>query len=406
MKKWLRQDSGGENHMPLKTHHLILFVMTLALVTACGEQEVTTAAIKITPAKLPQTGQTLCFDAGGATISCSGTGQDGDMPRGGAWANPRFSDQNNDTILDTTTGLIWTKDANAPGPAACLPATIKTWQASLDYITCLNSNSYLGFTDWRLPNVGELRSLANTSQSATNLWLIAQGFTALLPEPYWSSSSAADGPSSAWGVDMGVGAVDGDDKSDNNYVWPVRSAQTGLFEYSPTRTGQTLCYDPTGTIIACKATGQDGDTLKGASWPSTRFSDLKNKTMLDNVTALIWAKDANAPGPLVCNPSTTKNWQASLEYVQCLNTNSYLGFSDWRLPNRNELSSLVNYAQLNQATWLTEQGFTGVQSVYYWSSSTSQDSTSDAWGVDMGDGDIDGDDKTYSQFVWPVRSVQ
>ena len=32
------------------------------------------------------------------------------------------------------------------------------------------------------------------------------------------------------------------------------------------------------------------------------------------------------------------------------------------------------------------------------------DSTSDEWRVDLGDGDVDGDNKTYSQFVWPVRS--
>jgi hypothetical protein len=62
--------------------------------------------------------------------------------------------------------------------------------------------------------------------------------------------------------------------------------------------------------------------------------------------------------------------------------------------------------QGEQAAWLVGIGFTGVQSVYYWSSSSSADSTSDAWGVDMGDGVIDGDDKSYSQYVWPVRSGQ
>jgi hypothetical protein len=396
----------GENQMPLKSLQLVLFVMTLALITACGEQEETTAAIITAPVKLSQTAQTICFDAGGATVSCGGTGQDGDMVRGGAWTSPRFADQNNNTILDNNTGLIWTKDANAPGPTACVPATMKKWQASLDYVNCLNINDYLGFTDWRLPNVVELRSLANTSQSATSQWLIAQGFTGLQPEPYWSSSSAADGPSSAWGVDMGVGAVDGDDKSDVNYVWPVRSGQLGTSIYLLPRTGQSLCYDSTGAMMDCNGTGQDGDTLKGVVWANTRFTDLANGTIQDNLTDLIWSKDANAPGPVACNPAITKNWQASLDYVKCLNTNSYLDFSDWRLPNRNELSSLVDYAQLNQATWLTMYGFTGVQPVYYWSSSTSEDSTSDAWGVDMGDGDIDGDDKTYSQYVWPVRSVQ
>jgi hypothetical protein len=202
---------------------------------------------------------------------------------------------------------------------------------------------------------------------------------------------------------MWVGAIDGDDKSDSNYAWPVRSGLSS-FVYLVPRTGQTLCYDSTGAITTCTGTGQDGDTLQGAVWNTTRFTDLANGTMQDNLTDLIWSKDANAPGPGSCAPATTKNWQNSLDYVTCLNTNSYLGFSDWRLPNENELSSLVNYAQLNQAAWLTGLGFTGVQAVYYWSSSTSADSTSDAWGVDMGDGDVDGDNKTYSQFVWPVRS--
>lgn len=46
---------------------------------------------------------------------------------------------------------------------------------------------------------------------------------------------------------------------------------------------------------------------------------------------------------------------------------------------------LVDDAQLNQATWLVGLGFTGVQSVCCWSSSSSADSTSDEWGVDMAD---------------------
>jgi hypothetical protein len=395
--------------MTTKLKHLALLVITLARVAACqGEQAATMTHTETAAVKLPKTGQTLCYDASGASISCTGTGQDGELLKGGAWANPRFTDQNNGVMLDNNTGLIWAKDANAPGPTACTPATTKNWQAALDYVKCVNTNSYLGFTDWRLPNVVELVSLVNTSQSNTATWLIAQGFTGIQADAYsyWSSSSAADGPSSAWGVDMRVGAVDGDDKSDSGYVWPVRSGQYGLFNYLPPRTGQALCYDSTGAITACTGTGQDGDTLKGAVWPTPRFTDLTNGTMQDNLTDLVWSKDANAPGPAVCIPETTKNWQASHDYVKCLNTNSYLGFTDWRLPNRNDLSSLVDYAQLNQATWLVGLGFTGVQSVYYWSSSSCADSTSDAWGVDMGDGDVDGDDKSYSQYVWPVRSGQ
>jgi hypothetical protein len=34
------------------------------------------------PAPVPQTGQTLCYDATGFTIVCAGTGQDGDIKAG------------------------------------------------------------------------------------------------------------------------------------------------------------------------------------------------------------------------------------------------------------------------------------------------------------------------------------
>jgi hypothetical protein len=387
-----------------------LLIMSIALITACGEQTATTVPTASTTTtvavNLPKTGQTLCYDAAGAIISCAGTGQDGELLKGGSWANPRFTDQLNSTMLDNNTGLIWTRDANAPGPAACTPASIRTWQSALDYVKCLNTNSYLGFTDWRLPNVVELRSLINTSQSSTSTWLITQGFTGVQVEAYWSSSSAADGPSSAWGVGMSVGDVDGNDKSDNGYAWPVRSGQSGSYIFLPPRTGQTLCYDFTGAVTPCAGTGQDGDTLKGEVWPNLRFTDLANGTMKDNLTNLIWSKDANAPGPATCTPAATKNWQSALDYVKCLNTNSYLGFTDWSLPNRNELSSLIDHARLNQATWLVSLGFTDVQAVYYWSSSSSADSSPDAWGVDMGDGDVDGDNKVYSQYAWPVRSGQ
>lgn len=396
--------------MTTKRMRLSLPLLALALLAACqGEQTPTSPEETVTETvavKLPKTGQILCYAAAGTTISCAGTGQDGDLLKGGAWAVTRFSDQGNGAVLDNNTGLIWTRDANAPGPAACVPATMKNWQTTLDYVRCLNTNSHLGFTDWRLPNVLELRSIVNASQANNSTWLIAQGFTGVQTHDYWSSSSAADGPSSAWVVGMGVGDVDANDKADSGYAWPVRSASSGSFDYLLARTGQTRCYDSTGAITTCIGTRQDGDVLKGAVWPNPRFSDMKNGTMRDNLTGLIWSKDTNAPGPAACTPATTKNWQASLDYVKCLNVNRHLGFVDWRLPNQNELSSLVHHAQLNQATWLAGLGFTGVQAAYYWSSTSCAGSASEAWGVDMGDGDGDGDHKSYSQYVWPVRSGQ
>ncbi|MBF0539486.1 MAG: DUF1566 domain-containing protein [Nitrospirae bacterium] len=42
---------------------------------------------------------------------------------------------------------------------------------------------------------------------------------------YWSSTSYANNTSNAWIVNMNDGNVNANDKSNNNYVWPVRSGE-------------------------------------------------------------------------------------------------------------------------------------------------------------------------------------
>src|SRR3990170_852984 len=85
--------------------------------------------------ELPRTGQTTCYDTAGIVILCAGTGQDVEIQAGVPWPTPRFTDNGNSTVTDNLTGLMWTKDGNAPGPAICSPATtLKTWQEALDYV--------------------------------------------------------------------------------------------------------------------------------------------------------------------------------------------------------------------------------------------------------------------------------
>ena len=54
------------------------------------------------PGQVMKTGQTTSY----------ATGDDGDLEAGVAWPIPRFKDNNDGTILDTLTGLIWLKNAN------------------------------------------------------------------------------------------------------------------------------------------------------------------------------------------------------------------------------------------------------------------------------------------------------
>jgi hypothetical protein len=150
------------------------------------------------------------------------------------------------------------------------------------------------------------------------------------------------------------------------------------------KTGQTTSY----------ATGDDGDLEAGIAWPATRFTVQANTNcVLDNLTGLIWARNANQFGKVT--------WSNALS--SCNNLN-YGGQTDWRLPNWQELRSLIdagNYVP----TLPTGHPFAAVASDdYYWSSTTLVDYTSDAWCASLSRGYINTSSKvTTYYYAWPVR---
>ena len=100
-------------------------------------------------------------------------------------------------------------------------------------------------------------------------------------------------------------------------------------------TGQAVCYDPGGEPIPCAGSGQDAESCSGMPWPTPRFKVLGN-TVLDRLTDLTWARDAN----LSEFPMT---WQEAFDYVAGMNHSRVFGHADWRLPNRRELRSLMSH---------------------------------------------------------------
>ncbi len=346
------------------------------------------------PAPVPRTGQTACYKASGdAVIDCAGTGQDGDTLTGVAWPDQRFIDDGERSVTDRLTGLSWTRDADpAGGP--------KTWQQALDYIRTLNDRNHLGRSDWRLPNVNELESLV-TKQPGLVAWLTSQGFRNVRTDAYWTSSTYASYTSCAWSVGMYSGIVAGRGKAEGSYIWPVRGGRQGVLALP--RTGQIVCSDSSGVAVPCAGTGQDGEGQTGAAWPNPRFTENADGTLRDRLTGLVWSRDGRAPGPAACNPGTRKTLRGALDHVACLNANAYLGKSDWRLPNRNELASLVNRGQPDSAAWLNTQGFANVQAGSYWSSSNYPFNTWNTWGVSMHDGAVTSYAKGHDIHVWPVR---
>lgn len=335
--------------------------------------------------QLPQTGQTTCYGADGAVISCPDTGQDGDMRAGGAWPAPRFATNSDATVTDNLTGLIWAPDAGTPS-GACTGGK-KDWPGALSYVACLNNNNYLSRSDWRLPNINELESLINAEPANNAVWLKnpAQGFSNVQEEYYWSSTTLAGGSAQAWSVHMSEGHVVNRDKTENCWVWPVRgtTVAAGLW-----KTGQTTIYE----------VGDDGDLQSGTAWPIPRFSagtGTQAGCVTDNLTGVTWVRDLGG----------MMTWQEALDHVKGLDL---CGYTDWRLPNRRELRGLVHYGEQNMATWLNAppQGFSNVMANNYWSSTTFAKEPEEACYVRMSQGGEGGMDKdSHFTFVWPVRGA-
>jgi len=185
--------------------------------------------------ELPQTGQTKCYDTIGNEIACTRTGQDGEIQAGVEWPRPRFTVRG-EVVTDNLTGLMWTKNGNLYNGAM-------TWDQAIASSNNLNLG---GYTDWRLPNVNELESLINANEADSATWLNVQGFTNVQAGNYWSSTSYAYYPGSAWIINMCLGYMGAYYKSGyyGFYVWPVRGGQVPtLIELS------TFTATPSGRVV-------------------------------------------------------------------------------------------------------------------------------------------------------------
>ena len=149
------------------------------------------------------------------------------------------------------------------------------------------------------------------------------------------------------------------------------------------KTGQTTSY----------ALGDDGDLQMGISWPIPRFTDNEDGTATDNLTGLMWSKDANIYG--------LQTWTDALALCDSCTVG---GYADWRLPNIRELQSLMDYERLDPAL-PSGYPFTNVWFDFYWSSTTYIKAPSCAWSVYLYDGRAIGSGlgKGGGQRVWPVR---
>jgi len=331
-----------------------------------------------------QTGQVRCYDSQGMEVPCAGSSQDGEYRMGEPWPENRF-EVLGEAVRDNLTGLQWTQDANITG----FPVS---WQEALAQINLLNRDGYGGFGDWRLPDRRELRSLMSYQARKPSL-PVDHPFQNVFLGWYWTSTSAAIHPAYAWYVHLEGARMFYGGKDQYSLFWPVRGTGNGLLP----ATGADRCPDESGQEIPCPGSGQDGELQMGFPWPQPRFV-VNDALVTDNLTDLVWARRANVTKQAV-------TWDQALQTVRELNQDRFAGMSNWRLPNINELESLVDCRSHSPAL-PAGHPFEELQEGY-WSSTTSFFETDWAWVLYLHKGACGVGHKPGATFhVWPVTSLQ
>jgi len=125
------------------------------------------------------------------------------------------------------------------------------------------------------------------------------------------------------------------------------------------------------------------------------FSRSSEGIVTDNITTLQWQDDYSDNGGSV----KIVVWEAAIDYCEALTLG---GYDDWRLPNINELKSIIDRSRFNPAIVSVFE----YTSNKYWSSTTSKDNDRDAWNVYFSYGTDSWDHKDNSGYVRCVRDGQ
>ena len=275
------------------------------------------------------TGQTLCYD-NAAEIACPTTqssfyGQDAQY-QGNQPGYTVSADQK--TVHDNVTDLTWQRSPDTNGDGVLTYDDKLTLAHAQELPATLNAANHGGFSDWRLPTLKELYSLIDFRGSEpapdaadatgaipfidTNSFAFSYGFTGdgeRIIDSQYVSSNLRNGPV---GPEVfGVNFADGRIKS---YGTPPGSAEKAYF------------------VIGVRGNPDYG---------KSDFRDNGDNTVTDRATGLMWAKDDSKTG---------MNWEQALAWVQEMNANEYLGYSDWRLPDAKELQSILDYSRQTDAT--------------------------------------------------------
>ena len=305
-----------------------VFVFALLLSCLCYSQQVIQSM-----KRLPDTGQKLSYT--------NTFGEDNDYNIN----SPFYINNNDGTITDTITGLMWQKTDGGE----------MTYEYAMLYCDTLTLGSY---SNWRLPNAHESFSILNLQNN--NPALDVSIFTKTVAEYWWTSNRQAHDTSKVWVTNAG-GGIGNHPKSET-----ISAGGTKKIHVRAVR------------------------DIASLTQLSNLYTDNGDGSILDNRTNLVWQKIPNS------NPMT---WEAALQYAENLTLGND---SNWRLPNIKELQSLNDESYVNPSVNPSFFNNMGVRK--YWSSTTQQNQSANAWYWNTQYGITAYEAKSNSNFVICVRT--
>ncbi|MBK9443626.1 MAG: DUF1566 domain-containing protein [Comamonadaceae bacterium] len=145
------------------------------------------------------------------------------------------------------------------------------------------------------------------------------------------------------------------------------------------------------------------------AWGGIPFTDNGNGTVTDASTSLVWDQCPYGLTGAACDTGTVffGDWPTALTKAVEANAASYKGFTDWRVPNKNELMSIVKLDTytIGQPS-IDTSAFPGTPRDRFWTSTTYASFPSKAWVFSFDDTITGAYSKTNSYYVRLVRSGQ
>ena len=159
------------------------------------------------------------------TISAQAQTCQSDIPASTPTA--RFTVTGDGTVSDIATGLMWKSCAEGMSwdGSTCIGSESSfVWDGALLQAAMINGTTggYAGKTDWRVPNVKELRSI--TERQCANPAINLSVFPGASSSGFWSGSPASGNSNNAWNVNFNNG---NDNWNNRNNSFALRLVRAG-----------------------------------------------------------------------------------------------------------------------------------------------------------------------------------